>query len=149
MTSSAEGITSMRVSLCAAVLLTIGASASAAPPEDTSPILVQGTRDRDKQISDFIKDLTPAPVHGQLSRFETSVCPAVTGLPEHQSALIAERMRRVARAADIPVGKTGCRPNTILIVTNDKAALLKQLELHRPDYFPENWSSWHVHDVER
>ncbi len=138
----------MRIHLALSLFFTLAVPALA-EPQDSSAIVVQGSRDRDKQIGDFIKDLTPAPVRGQLSRFETSVCPVATGLPARQNSLVTDRMRQVAQAADIPVGKPGCRPNVILIVTNDKSALLKHMAQHRPDYFPESWSGWHIRDVAR
>jgi hypothetical protein len=117
-------------------------------PRDPSDIIVQGERDRDKQISHFIRSLTPAPVRGQTSRFESGICPAVAGLPDGQQVNIARRIRRVAQAAGIAVEKPGCDPNLVLIVTNDKAALLKKLARQRPDYFP-GWSSGRLRDLER
>jgi len=71
------------------------------PAPEASPIVVQGVHDRDKQIRNFIRDLTPAPVHGQLSRFDSPICPAVAGLSTAQASAIAERMRRVAAAVGI------------------------------------------------
>lgn len=110
-------------------------SSEAAQPEPKA-IVVQGRRDRERQIRNFIRDLTPAKVHGQLGRFESSVCPAVAGLSTGQEAIIAGRIRRVAQAAGMTVGKAGCHPNVILIVADDKAALVKRLEKERLDYFP-------------
>lgn len=118
------------------------------PAPEASPIVVQGVHDRDKQIRNFIRDLTPAPVHGQLSRFDSPICPAVAGLSTAQASAIAERMRRVAAAVGIRVDKPSCAPNVILIVTDDKAALLKKLEVKRPEYFPPDWSSIDVHELE-
>jgi len=108
----------------------------AAPPPEPKAIIVQGRRDRERQIRSFIRDLTPAKVHGQLGRFESSVCPAVVGLPSEQEAFIAGRIRRIAQAARMSVGKAGCHPNVILIVADDKAALVKRLQKERLDYFP-------------
>lgn len=108
----------------------------APPPAEPRAIVVQGRRDRERQIRNFIRELTPAPNGGQLGRFETAVCPAVAGLPPKQEAMIASRIRRVAEAAGMETGKADCRPNVILIVTNDKRALVKRLQKERADYFP-------------
>ena len=134
--------------LLAGLALLAEPSAPAAPPPAELPIVVQGVHDRDRKISNFIRDLTPAPVHGQLSRFDAPVCPAVAGLAREKADFIVGRMRRVAAAARIRVAQEGCEPNVILIVAQDKKRLLKQLEQYRPEYFPANWSSWHIHDLE-
>src|SRR5213596_1236714 len=79
-----------------------------AQSSDRSEIVVRGTRDRDQQIRQFIKDLTPAPVRGQLARFEAPVCPVVLGVAPKQAAAIEDRIRQVAAAAKIPVARPGC-----------------------------------------
>jgi len=134
--------------LAGLALLTEPSAPTAPPPPAQLPIVVQGVHDRDRKISNFIRDLTPAPVHGQLSRFDAPVCPAVAGLTRDKADFIAGRMRRVAAAAGIRVARQGCDANVILIVAQDKNRLLKQLEQYRPEYFPESWSSWHIHELE-
>ena len=130
-------------------LLLAGLALLTEPPAAAQlPIVVQGVHDRDKKISNFIRDLTPAPVHGQLSRFDAPVCPAVAGLTREKADFIVGRMRRVAAAAGIRVAKEGCDANVILIVAPDKNRLLTQLERYRPEYFPASWSSWHIHELE-
>lgn len=125
------------------------APSPASSSSPSSEIIVRGTRDQRSQIKTFVKALTPASARGQLSRFETNVCPVVVGLPDRQNAYIAGRMRRVAEAAGIPVGKPDCDPNAIVIVTNDKPAFLKLLEKERPDYFPASWSRRHLRAIQR
>lgn len=127
-----------------------GASAASAQPGPQSePIVVEGIADSQKQIDHFIKQLTPAPIHGQLSRFETKVCPLSIGLAPARNTLVIDRMRRVAAAAAIPLAAPGCRPNVILIVTNNKSALLEQLFKKRPYLFPDSWGVSHIHELER
>jgi len=128
------------------------ATAASAPPplpSESSEIVVQGTREREKQIQTFIRNLTPSAIHGQLSRFETKVCPLVIGLTNEQNAIVAGRMRRVADAAGIPVAPVDCRANAILIVTNDKRALLERLLQKRPYMFPDSWSMSRIHELQR
>ena len=121
----------------------------AAPPSSTDPqaIVVQGTRDRDKHIQSFIKDLTPSYTRETLGRFDGSVCPVVFGIAREQAAQVEERMRRVATAVGIPVGKPGCIRNVALLVTSDKGALLKLLETS--GMFPADWSAGHIRELER
>lgn len=142
----------MRSGLFLLVALAIPTSAAADPPRpspETPPIVVQGVQDREKAIRTFIRDLTPAPVHGQLSRFEAPVCPAVAGLPGNEADYIAGRMRRIAGAAGIRVAKEHCDANVVLIVTSDKPAFLKRLDQQRHEYFPSDWGSSEIHELER
>jgi len=123
-------------------------TASPAAPQP-APIVVQGVQGRDKQVRTFIRDLTPAPVHGQLGRFEAAVCPAVAGVSPAQADFIVERLRRIATAVGIPVAKAHCDANVVLIVTADKAALLQKLDKQRHDYFPPDWSGSQIRELER
>jgi hypothetical protein len=107
------------------------AAAPASPPE----IVVTGTRDMGEQVRDFIGALAPAPVGGQLSRFEFSVCPAAIGLPPAQKQAVASRMRQVAQAAGLQLGGASCRPNVLVMVTADKAAFLETLWRKHAYYF--------------
>lgn len=101
----------------------------------SSEIIVQGIKSPDRQISDFVAALTDAPIGGQLSRFAWAVCPAATGLPQAQNAAVQERMRRVARAAAIPLAAEGCKPNVLLIAAPDKEVLIEGLYKLYPSYF--------------
>lgn len=141
----------MHVGRLTALLVGSLVAAPAAPASITPPdsaIVVEGSREREQQIRQFIKTLMPAPVRGQTSRFETAVCPAVVGLPQHQNGYIEQRMRRIADAAGIPVAGTGCTANAIVIVTNDKNAFLRRLEKERPEYFPVTWEGRQIHSLQ-
>jgi hypothetical protein len=60
----------MSIAVLLAAVMTSEPAVAAPPPAPESPIVVQGIHDRDKKISRFIKELTPAPVHGQIGRFD-------------------------------------------------------------------------------
>lgn len=141
----------MPVALASLIL----ASTTLTPPPDMLPpageqsaIVVQGQRASERQIRNFIRELTPAPPRGQLGRFESPVCPAVAGLGRAQNELVKARMRRVAEAAGMAVAKAKCHPNVVVIVTRDKAALVKQLAGSRGDYFPEARNSYNYRELE-
>ena len=120
-----------------ATLLAASAAQAQQPTRPRSPdeIVVQGTRDRDRQVSQFVDSLTQAPVGGQLSRFDSAVCPAALGLPDYQNKAIVERIRKVAIEAGLRVAKANCQPNAYLIVAADKNDFLKALYKKRPDFF--------------
>jgi hypothetical protein len=133
------------LALCAAP-----AVAAQVPPPDSSSIIVQGMRDRAKRLRDFVKDLTPSTLtYNQLARWEVPICPAAFGLAPSQRVFVVDRMRTLAKAANIPLAKPGCDPNVIIIVTSNKSALLTALEKTHPSYFPGDWSDRRIHELER
>jgi hypothetical protein len=111
-----------------ALALTAPTLAQNGPRDVEAPeIIVKGTRDRDKQVSDFIGALADAPVGGQLSRFEEPVCPAAIGFSEKQNQAVAARIRSVASAVGVRVGEQDCKPNLFVVVAEDKNAIVKEI----------------------
>ena len=123
--------------LCVLAIATCAAAPPAPAPADPSTIVVTGQRTREKDLQDFVAALTPTTVGGRLSRFERAICPYATGLPPGQRDAVANRMRRVAQAAGLRTGGKGCLPNVVLVVTQDKNALLRALRQSHPGYFGE------------
>jgi hypothetical protein len=109
----------------------------APPPADSSQIVVQGNKNFKKDVEKFVGALAEDPAIKQLSRFEDSVCPKAFGLPAAQDEAVARRMRQVAEAAGISVGKSDCLANVVVIVVPDKKAFLRLLARRKPDYFGE------------
>ena len=124
----------------AVVMLLAGAAALAQETPQAAedvPIVVEGRRDNDSQIRELVASLPPASANGHLTRFERAACPAVIGLPPSQRALAVERMRAVAAAGGVPLGKPNCRVNVLVIVAADKKLLIEQLAKLYPYYFGE------------
>lgn len=133
----------MPIKLVLPLLLLAGAAppvAAAAQPQeqqqpDSRDIVVQGIRDIDRQVGNFVRALTDVPMSGQISRFDWAVCPNVVGLSDQQNAMAADRMRQVAEAAGIRVGKAGCNGNILLIVADDVPGVVKWLRSKHSDLF--------------
>jgi hypothetical protein len=125
-----------RIALTLAGGLLAASPVAAQQASASEPIVVEGIANSQKQIDRFIKKLTPGPIHGQLSRFQTKVCPLSIGLTPERNALVVKRMRDVAAAARIPLAEPDCRPNIILIATNNKAALIEQRFASAPTCSP-------------
>jgi hypothetical protein len=112
--------------LAASLFLPATAAGQQPPQEQPAELVVTGTRQRE-QVRNFVDALTRAPVFGQLSRFVEAVCPETIGLSPHQNRAVAERIRSVAEAAAISVGRQGCRPNLFVIVAQDREDVIRQL----------------------
>jgi hypothetical protein len=118
------------------IALLVALQASATPPPSQEPaIVVQGQRNVERQIHDFVKALTDVPPAGQISRFDWSVCPVAVGLSARQNAEVAERMRAVAQAAGMRVAKPGCKANALVVVSTDAQKFVDWLKDHEPEYF--------------
>jgi hypothetical protein len=103
---------------------------------DASTITVTGVRDVEREAREFVSAMTPAAIDGNVARFETNVCPRVIGALPGQAAIMEQRLRTVAKAAGLQLGKEGCSANALMIITSDKRALIQALQ-RRGDYFGE------------
>ena len=108
---------------------------SAPQQEDSSDIVVTGTRDMDGQVRDFVGALTKARPGDQLSRFEAAICPTAVGVSPTQKAAIVKRMKRVAGAAGLGIGGADCTPNVLLVVTGEKKSFIEALWKQHNYYF--------------
>lgn len=118
-----------------ALSLALQAAAASTAAEPPAEIVVQGQRDVQRRVSSFIRTLTDVPLSSQISRFDWAVCPEVVGLADAQGKAAADRMRSVAQAAGIPVGKPDCKANVLVIVTTDKNKFVASLKRSNPSYF--------------
>jgi|KBSMisStaDraftv2_1062788.scaffolds.fasta_scaffold41107_3 hypothetical protein len=122
-----------------AIVASLGVQAApppSPPSQNASPeIVVQGQRDTERRIGEFVRVMTNEPVTGQIGRFDWSVCPTVTGLSGRQNSEAAERMRAVAGAAGMRVATPGCRANVLVVVTDDSSKLVAQLRNRQPAFF--------------
>lgn len=127
----------MRLILAAVLPLVAPAAAqngSSGPVEEE--IVVTG-QPVEEQIRSFVDALTQVPGKRQLSRFESSVCPAPVGLDPAAAGAVSYRMRQVAKKAKMRVGKETCVPNVLVMITQDKKVLLEVLRRKYPQYLGE------------
>ncbi|HVL79081.1 MAG TPA: hypothetical protein VM346_07305 [Sphingomicrobium sp.] len=121
-----------------ALLLAVQAGPKATEQDsgfDSDDIIVEGSRDQKRQINAFVEALTQARIDGQISRFEWTVCPAAVGLSPEKNEQVSARMKLVAAAAGIKVTDGGCRPNVLVIFTNNKRTMVEALYQRFPAYF--------------
>ena len=108
--------------------------AQTAVPATDQPIVVEGVRDRRKPADDFLKKMVPPSMDEQLGRFEEPVCAGTIGLPDTLRGEVLERIRLVAATAAIRIGKAGCKPNLLVIVVDDKKALIQGMQREKQAY---------------
>ncbi len=137
------------------------ASHSAAAPASDQAIVIQGIRDRRKPADDFLKKMIPASFDQKLGRFEEPVCPGTIGLPDKLKEEVISRVRQVASAAALRSARAGCRPNLLIIVVDDKKALIEGMQRKKEAYLygignserkrlangPGPVSAWQISDV--
>lgn len=117
----------------AAFLALASAAPVAAEEQDTTPIVVTGQKDLEKQIDNFIGALTPSSPSAQIGRYEDEICPRALGFNDAQRATVEERIRLVAENVGLRVGAADCKINMLVIAAPDKQALLK--EIGRKHYY--------------
>lgn len=116
--------------LAAAVGLHDGAMAQA-----TDDIIVSGQRGKRDPEKAFVEAMAAPSANGQLARFTEKICPRGFGLSEQNNQGLAQRIRRVAAAAKIPVAEEGCRPNIIILFVTDRRQAIARWRTDRPDFF--------------
>lgn len=118
--------------LAAAMLLAGTAAAQVPPAQDSQDIVVEGQKDPKRQIRNFVRELTPAPIGAQLPAFINPVCPTVLGMPDANNTLVEQRIRRVAEAIGAPAAGEGCATNLYVLVGADKAEVIAGLRKQFP-----------------
>jgi len=117
----------------AALAASAPANANAAP-SDSRAIVVEGIRDPKRRAGDYLDKVLPAGMDAALGRFEDPLCPKIVGLPEDLRLQVVGRIAQVAEAARIPVNPSVCTPNMLIIVVDDKKALIEGMRRKKEAY---------------
>ena len=114
-------------------LLALDAAAEPPPPPGAEPaasVTIEATRKRgevEQQISHFVSSITVNGMDEPLARWQTPICPLVSGLPREQGESVLRRISQIAHDAGAPLDTPDCKAaNLLLIVTSDPEELLKQ-----------------------
>jgi hypothetical protein len=136
------------LSLVTVGLATLGILASAARAQDqqdpeptrVDDIVVLGTPLRE-QVRDFVGAVTLPPRGRGPARWNerAGVCVGVANLRTEAAQYMADRISAIAVLLDMPVGEPGCRPNVLVMLTDEAPALAAALvdrspNAFRPDY---------------
>ena len=118
----------------AAAMLAAEASSAVAPPPTDQAIVVEGIRDPKRRAGDYLDKVLPAGMDAAIGRFEDPLCPKIVGLPEELRLQVLGRIAQVAEAARIPVNAKACTPNMLIIVVDDKKALIEGMRRKKEAY---------------
>jgi hypothetical protein len=109
-----------------------------APPQPQNgagdEIVVQGFRGSKQRATDYIDNVLPPMFDAQIGRFEDPLCPATVGLPDKLESEVMTRIGQVARAANIPLNARKCTPNLMIIIVDDKKALIEGMKKKKDTY---------------
>jgi len=109
------------------------ASPTTAPGDDRA-IVVEGTRDPERAASDYLDKVLPATMDTEIGRFEDPLCPKVVGLPDNLKNEVLGRIAQVAEVSSLRVNPDVCTPNLLIIVVDDKKALIEGMRRHKEAY---------------
>ncbi len=109
----------------------LAAPAAAQPPSDD--IVVTGRRL--DALDRYVEELTEVRPGGQLARWNDPVCPRAVGLELDRNAYLALRIADTARQLRIPVARGNCRPNILVVVTDEADAFARLLLKKHPRLF--------------
>lgn len=109
----------------AALLMAQTGAADAGPETDSDEIVV--TAPAAEEVRAFVDALSQESASGQLARWDRRICPGVIGATVPAAEFLLDRIAVRAYEVDLDVGEPGCRPNILIIVTDDANAMAEGL----------------------
>lgn len=116
-----------------AALAALAQGETPSPAPDTQAIVVEGTNPK-RRANNYLDQVLPSMFEGQFGRFEDPLCPATIGLPGNLRDEVLKRLTLVASVARIPVETGKCRANLVIIVVDDKKALIEGMRGKKDAY---------------
>lgn len=107
---------------CVTAAALLAGTAGAEPPAAPAADVVVTARER-TVVEQFVRDLTDTSRTDQIPVWERQICPGVVGLTATQAVVLNRRIGEVARLVDLADDRARCRPNVLIIVSEDAAKL--------------------------
>lgn len=108
------------------------AAAQEPPPEKTIVVVGQDEEQRRQELKDFVRELGVANGEKSAARWVDPICPVVTGLAPAHAAIVASRVRIVARLAGARLAPERCEPNIMISFSGDASALARAIRTRAP-----------------
>lgn len=86
-------------------------------------------------LDKYVAELTDTPNGKQIDRWNSAICAHAVGLAPAKNAFLAGHVDAAARAIRIPVERPGCRPNILVVVTEEPDIFARQLLRRHPKLF--------------
>lgn len=125
--------------IVAFLLFTVSIPSAVFAQEDgSSEIFVTGERPLDRaSIQDAVSEmLDEQHFDVPLPRFHDPVCLSVSGLGDAASSQVRDRVIENAREAGVLVAEEGCRANALVLIVDDPASLVAQMQKRLPRLIP-------------
>jgi hypothetical protein len=96
-----------------------------APPATLPQVTIRARRELERRTTQFVAKVTgPLNNDDAIQRWQSPICLAVAGLPKEEGEKEFARLAHTLVSLGLPPEHEGCRPNFIVVVTPDPAALL-------------------------
>lgn len=114
----------------------------AAEPETSrlADVIVDGRR-LEEAARAFVEEIGAPPPGTRPGRWNSEMCISVTGMQQRYAEYLIDRVAAVALDAGVEVMGPGCRPNVIILATDDGPALASQLVQARMGFRPADSST--------
>ena len=95
-------------------------------PSTLDTVTVQARRDREikRQITKFVSGGVVTYSSDSLERWNQPICPLMAGLPDKPAQFIRARVSQIANDSHAPLGPEHCKPNLVVVFTNDPDVLV-------------------------
>lgn len=119
---------------CGAVAAAQSASSAQSTPS-ARDIVINGRKQSDIKAAEKYVSAIAVRTDAQLARFHQPLCAVVIGIARPYSGIIQKRINVDALAAGVEVSKNArCEPNLFVVISEDGAALIKDIRIHRPGW---------------
>lgn len=115
-------------------------SASQEDPVRLEDVVVSSRRLRDEAEA-FVDELAAPPPKRGLARWGGSICIGVANLSESVARPLIDHIATVATSYNVRIREPGCRPNVVIVFTDDAPSLAQALVSNDPQVFRARWTS--------
>jgi hypothetical protein len=93
---------------------------------DTVTIEAQREKALKREVDTYVSSLLVTYMNDSLERWDEPICPLVANLPKEQGEFILARISRIAKDANAPLASDPCKPNFLVIVTDQPDLLIRK-----------------------
>lgn len=97
------------------------------PPKDDSEIVVSGSAEDSDRSRNYIKALQVTALNMQAARWSDPICIGVSGTSRPIAERLAGRINAAASQIGAKLGKPGCKPNLLVVFTQDASSFMAQM----------------------